>query len=102
MDRHELLTLISAEYASDEIGQSIPTEITRTVFACPKSISFNEFAEAGKVGIQPQWKMEMFPHDYHNEQFAEYQGVRYSVYRTYRRNDETVELYLERRVGNGE
>lgn len=102
MDRYDLLTLIDVEYTSDEIGQPIPLETTRNVFACPKSISFSEFAEAGKVGIQPQWKMEVFPYDYHNEQLAEYQGVRYSVYRTYRRNDETVELYLERRVGDGE
>jgi hypothetical protein len=38
--------------------------------------------------------------DYNGEDTAEYDGKRYGIYRTYERDDEQVELYLEKKAGN--
>ena len=38
--------------------------------------------------------------DYNGESIAEYAGQRYGIYRTYERDDELVELYLEKKAGN--
>lgn len=42
----------------------------------------------------------MFRHDYDGEPIVEYNGQRYSVYRTYIGRDDTIELYVERKGGS--
>lgn len=99
MDRSEVLTLVSATYAADEIGQCVPTETTRTVFCNVRSVSRAEFFAGGEAGLRPSYVAAVFRYDYEGEQVAELDGVRYSIYRTYVRQDELVELYLEPRKG---
>lgn len=101
-DRTEVLTLIRQTYAADDFGQLLPTETSRDVLAAARSVELSEMADAGKLGLNPAWKMEIHPADYGSEELAEYQGVRYSIYRTYRRNLESLEIYLERRAGDGD
>lgn len=101
VDRTEVLTLIRQTYAADDFGQLLPAEASREVLAAARSVELSELADAGKLGLNPAWKMEVHPADYNGEELAEYQGTRYSVYRTYRRNLELLELYLERRAGDG-
>lgn len=102
VDRTEVLTLIQQSYEPDEIGQMIAKETSRDILAAARSVELSELADAGKMGLNPAWKMEILPSDYHGEELAEYQGVRYSIYRTYRKNLELLELYLERRAGDGD
>lgn len=94
------MTLIQTTYALDDINQSIPVETERTVFARVRNVSFNEWNEGGKRGMQPQWKVDIFPYDYNGETSVVYNGVRYSVYRTYQVNEDVLELYLEERSGD--
>lgn len=102
VDRTEVLTLIKQSYAPDIFGQLLPIETSRDVLAAARSVELEEIADAGRLGLNPAWKMEVHPADYNGEELAEYQGERYSIYRTYRLNLELLELYLERRAGDGE
>jgi hypothetical protein len=39
--------------------------------------------------------------DYAGEKIVEYNGTRYTIYRTYQARNDLIELYVERREGNG-
>lgn len=99
MDRSSVMQLIAVTYAEDDIGQRVPAETARDVFCNIASVSANEWFEAGRAGMQAALKVTMFAPDYQGEQIAVVEGVRYSIYRTYRAKNETLELYLERRAG---
>lgn len=99
MDRSNVMQLIAATYTEDAIGQRIPAETARNVFCNVASVSATEWFEAGRSGMQAALKVTMFAPDYHGEQIAVVDGVRYGVYRTYRAKNETLELYLERKAG---
>ena len=99
MDRSRVLTLIAVTYTSDAIGQQVPTENRRNVFCNVSSISGSEWLDAGKAGLNPEYRVTMFSPDYQGEQIAELDGVRYGIYRTYLGRNESIELYLERKAG---
>lgn len=84
----------------DKTGQMVPQEISRTLFCAVSSVSASEFLAAGAAGLKPEYRITIFAPDYAGETIAELDGVRYTVYRTYRGRDETLELYVERRMGS--
>lgn len=97
-----VIKLIAQSKAQDKYGVWRPTETIRQIYCNVNSISMSEFYEAGRNGLNPQYRFLVFQGDYENETMCEYEGLRYSIYRTYRRGD-TVELYVERKGGsNGE
>lgn len=104
MDRSTPITLIRKAYTSDSIGQMIPIETTAEVYADIKSVSRAEFFAAGEKGLNPELVATMFAPDYSGEDTCEIENngvkVRYSVYRTYLARNDSIELYLEKRVGN--
>ena len=99
MDRSRVLSLISATYTTDAVGQRIAQETRRDVFCGIQSVSRAEFYAGGEAGLRPSYVATVFRYDYEGEQVAELDGVRYTIYRTYARQDELVELYLETRKG---
>ena len=99
MDRSNVATLISYTYAPDSIGQMISTASTTDVFCNVQSISQSEWYQGGQNGLKPEYKITMFAPDYSGQKEVELNGVKYGVYRTYLRQDENIELYLERKVG---
>lgn len=99
MDKSKVLTLISETYIVDEIGQQIPQETRRDVFCNISSVSAAEWFEAGRSGLKPEYRATMFSYDYGHEKIVELDGVRYGVYRTYLGKNESIELYLESKVG---
>ena len=99
MDRSDVISLVKRTFTTDEIGQQIPADTTRDVFCAVSSISQSEWFEAGRNGLKPEYRVDMFFPEYDGEEIVEYHGTRYGVYRTYRRNNEVLELYLERKAG---
>lgn len=99
MDRSNVVTLISETYSADSIGQMVATEVERDVFCNVASVSQNEWFQGGQNGLNPEYQVTMFAPDYEGEKIVEFNGVRYGVYRTYLRQDELLELYLERKTG---
>ena len=99
MIRNTNANLIKTAYALDEIGQQIPVETSKTVFADVQSISQNEFFKAGQTGLKPQYKILIWCFEYDGENAVELNGERYTIYRTFLRADEKIELYLTQKVG---
>ena len=83
------------------MGQRKPTEKSTTVFATLQSVSraeWTSYSSTGRSGLVPAYVALVFSGDYNGESVAEYEGVRYGIYRTYERDDEQVELYLEKKA----
>lgn len=84
------------------MGQKIYTESSKTVFATLTSVSRAEwvsYSQSGRQGLVPAYVAEVFMGDYEGESIAEYDGTKYGIYRTYERDDEMIELYLEKKAG---
>jgi len=101
MDRSSVCTLISETFAADTIGQMVATEKTKDVFCNVASVSQSEWFQGGQAGLKPEYKITMFAPDYDGQRIVKLNDVKYGVYRTYLRDDELLELYLERMVGHG-
>lgn len=117
-----VITLISKTSQKDAYGRTVPTETTRDVFAQIDSVSRAEFFAAGQNGLNPEYRFTVFSGEYNGEREADYNGVRYSIYRTYQPsayvrhdnakthegsisrntnsgNNDRIELYASRKVG---
>lgn len=83
----------------DDIGQysSPPTEVN--VIAQIRDITQSEFSSAGMVGFKPAKEFRVRSWEYCGERLVEYDGVIYSIYRTYLAPDGRMELYTEERTG---
>ena len=99
MDRSELLTLIGTTKAQDDFGVWRTTETQRTIFCDVRSVTRDEFFDAGRAGLNPAYRFDVFGPDYAGESICEYKGSRYAIYRTYAARNDTLELYAERKGG---
>lgn len=99
MDRSDVINLVSVTKTQDEYGRWIETPTAKEVMCQVESVSRNEFFEAGRNGLNPSFVFTVFFDDYHGEPIVEYKGKPYSVYRTYLRKNDKLELYVERKGG---
>lgn len=101
----DLVYLIGVAYSEDEIGQLVPMETERAVWASVQSVSRAEWAQAGQAGLNPELVLTMPRVNYNGQKIVELrkdcgQSVRYGVYRTYFNSDsDDIELYLEQKAG---
>ena len=96
----DVITLVDIRYAPDLNGVTKRCDdIRRTVFCGVESISRSEYFEAGRLGLQPEFQMVVSQADYHGERLAEYHGKRYAIYRTYPKNTDKIELYVQEEAG---
>lgn len=101
MDGSIVFYLLSAERTQDALRQWTETPARRKVFGQLSSVTGSEFFAAGQNGIKPEYRVRLFAPDYQGEREIEYAGQVYSIYRTYQARGNVVELYLERRAGDG-
>lgn len=101
MERFADIKLISQEYTKDSIGQLVPVKTEHLVMASVRSVSAAEFFRGGAEGLKPDLVFLVWEVDYSDETVVEYDEKEYSVYRKYMNDDGKVELYTERKVGNG-
>lgn len=92
-----IIELIKKEYIKDSIGQERPVETSRRLFAEVKSVTAQEFANGGRIGLKPSIVYVIWANEYQNEKTIKCDGVVYTIYRNYRRDDGRVELYTELR-----
>jgi SPP1 family predicted phage head-tail adaptor len=97
--RDDIINLCSMGITKDEIGNQIPTPSSTEVFCTVESISQSEYFQASQKGLKPQLKITMWEFDYSGETTIEWNTKKYTVYRTYLRNDERIELYLTTKAG---
>lgn len=97
----DVLKLISKTYTKDKYGVQKATETEREIFCEVKSIARNEFFEAGRNGLNPEYEFIIAEAEYQGESLIEYRGKRYGIYRTYiEPNTDFIELYAERKGGD--
>lgn len=99
MDRSDVIKLIGMTKTQDAYGVWRKTPTAKEVMCQVDSVSQTEFYEAGRNGLNPEYRFTMFYADYSGESVVEYKGNTYSVYRTYLRKTDIIELYVERKGG---
>lgn len=102
MDRSDVINLCEVNKTQDDYGQWIETVTKKQVYCQVDSITQSEFFEGGRNGLNPSYKFVLFFADYNDEPIVEYKDKTYSVYRTYLRRDDMLELYVERKGGTNE
>ena len=77
----------------------IYTETVSETYAVSEPVSRSEFFAVGQIGIDPQYLLIINPAEYSGEKIAEYKGKKMSIYRTYERNENELEIYLQKAEG---
>lgn len=100
----DLIYLIAETFSRDKLGQMIPEETSRAVWASIQSVKRAEWIDAGQKGLQPQLVAVTPIVNYSGEEIVQIgdgdAAKRYGVYRTFFRSEsDMIELYLERKVG---
>lgn len=90
---------ISTSYREDENHVQHATETRRKAYALVESVTSSEWFNGGRNGLNPALRFTVFFFDWYGEKIVEYEGVRYSVYRTFRPDSNSMELYAELRKG---
>ena len=99
MDRSNTCELLAVTKAKDEYGVSRETVTARMVYCAVQSVTRAEFFDAGRSGLNPEYRLTMFAWDYQGEPMLRYNGKTYSIYRTYVSKTDEIELYVERKGG---
>lgn len=98
--RSSLAYLVSYDYQKNQYGVLERASNKRLVYVDVVSVSSSEFFEGGRNGLKPIYRFSMFEYDYNDEDVIEYNDVQYSIYRTYRKNYDQIDLYVELKKGN--
>lgn len=101
MDHSRVIYLVAETFTQNAYGVYESTKTKRKVFAQVDSVTGREWFEGGRNGLNPELRMRVSQGDYKGEQIVEYGGVLYEIYRTYNTRNDIVDLYVQRRVGNG-
>lgn len=101
MTTDDIAFLISPKYEQDEYGIVKATKDyrRRQIYVRPSSITRAEWYDGGRNGLNPELRLETFSADYEGEEIIEYHDRRYTTYRTYYSDGDTIELYCELRKG---
>lgn len=91
------ITLIKTVYTEDQDGYGTSTETEREI-SCTFSegVARGEFYEAMKAGMMPTATAEVWEEDYQDDQFCEFDSVRYKIIRTYPSGRGTTILIMEK------
>ena len=82
--QNEVITLIKREMTTNSIGDSIPEEIPREVFAQVESIGLKRKLEAQEAGLKLAYKITLSDaYEYDDEEILEYKGIRYNIVNVY-------------------
>lgn len=100
MNLAEKISLLTSEYVQDELGQWTETQTKTDVFAIVSSVTMSEFFQAGMQGMKPEYRMTVWMNEYGGQENLEYNEKNYTIYRTYRRDDGRIELYVTERKGD--
>lgn len=100
MNKSDIAYLVGEDFEQNAYGVMERELTKRKVFVKVSSVSASEWFEGGRNGLNPQYRFTMFAHDYTGESIIEYSGKQYTIYRTFAKSVDEVELYAELRKGN--
>lgn len=94
---NDVITLLTITEAANNIGDLVETITKKEVFAQVRSIGMKESYEALAVGLKPELTFVLADYyDYDDQEFIEYNSVRYRVLRTYRKASNEIEIVVTR------
>lgn len=101
MGRDISFSLISYTKTKDSTGQMIPSgqPVESSCVGTLKSVSQNEFFRAAQAGFQSEGVIEMNTADYKGQKTIKISGDNFTIYRTYEKDSDWIELYYGERVG---
>lgn len=84
----------------DEYGARVKGDaVRREVFCAERPVHSAEVYNAAQERIKPERMLLIDAEEYGGEPEAEYEEKRYTIYRTYPREDGLLELYLSGKAG---
>lgn len=90
----DVLTLIGEQPKAHGVTDAY-REVTKEVYVAVQSVGRSEAYQAMQNGLHPQFVFVLSDYaDYADQKICEYQGKRYRVIRTYRKN-QAIELTVE-------
>lgn len=96
---YDVVTLVTQSFSKNEYGIETVTETETNVFAKIVDISQKEFFNAGNANIKAAYKFILNVDEYNGAKIIKYGTTAYSVYRTYRSLENTIEVYVEEKEG---
>lgn len=99
MTRINKIKLIAETVTTDAIGQPTTTETAVELICEVRNCSQSEYMTGRQSGLMPSYVFRLSIFAYTGQKVIEYNGARYSVYRTYEADDNYVELYTEAELG---
>ena len=100
MDRSDVIELCTEKKRQDNTGVWRESFTSKQVMCQVQSVSRSEFFEGGRNGLNPEYVFTVFFDDYNGEPLVMFKNKMYSVYRTYLRRTDKLELYCERKGGS--
>ena len=92
--------LVSETTSKDSTAQTISTPNEADCIGKLRSIYEREFFQAAEAGIRPECVIETSAFNYHGERFVKIDENVLTVYRTFKKGTDKIELYIGERVGN--
>jgi hypothetical protein len=92
--------LVSETTSKDSTAQTISTPVEKDCIGKLRSIYEREFFQAAEAGIRPECVIETSAFNYHGERFVKMNEDLLTVYRTFKKGTDKIELYIGERVGN--
>lgn len=92
--------LVSETTSKDSTAQTISTPNEADCIGKLRSIYEREFFQAAEAGIRPECVIETSAFNYHGERFVKINEGVLTVYRTFKKGTDKIELYIGERVGN--
>ena len=101
MMRADVIDLIKENRTGHGVHEVV-TDTARTVMCMVESVRRSEYYDASNAGYRPEFVFKLaLAEDYQNERLLKYHGQKYRVVRTYRTEDEGIDITAERSDENG-
>ena len=96
MTRADEISLIKENRTGHGVHEAV-TDTARTVMCTVESVRRNEYYDASNAGYRPEYVFRLaLAEDYQDERIVKYHGQKFRVVRTYRTDDEGIEITVER------
>ena len=95
------VSLIKEVTSKDVTGQTVTTKSYIDIIGKQSSIYEREFYKAEQIGLRPEGVIETSAFDYNGEKLILIDSKEYSIYRTFLKGTDRIELFYGERVGNG-
>lgn len=99
VSKDDVCFLMSSTIIVDELLQEIEVTLPELVYCATSSIGQREFSASMQVGLKAERTIIIDHDEYDGQKEVEYNRKKYSIYRTFVRDDGNIELYCEVRTG---